>query len=75
MDPNAALARQRQLAQEILRTHYLGEELNRFAVAELAEVTDNLDEWLRKGGALPDAWEDARPFERGVVPRRRREES
>lgn len=48
MDPNANLEEQLRLAEAILDE---GEEGNR-----LAELVLALDEWIRRGGFLPEAW-------------------
>jgi hypothetical protein len=52
MDPDAALARIRVLAKEILRVppDTEGEAI------ELAETIDGLDGWLSRGGFLPTDW-------------------
>jgi hypothetical protein len=51
MDPDAALARIRHLADtnncEDARDCYL----------DLAELVQGLDEWITKGGFLPKAWQ------------------
>jgi len=53
MDPNETLARLRALAQS---GHRHGSDVE--AVAELVLA---LDEWLKKGGALPTQWAKPRP--------------
>jgi hypothetical protein len=49
MDPNANLAEQRRIALSILE----GDDGD---AERLAELVQALDEWLTKGGFLPDAW-------------------
>lgn len=61
MDPNETLAQLRnyrwrvQMALDVGTTPDDLEELAR----ALAERVDALDEWLRHGGFLPDAWASA----------------
>jgi hypothetical protein len=66
MDPNANLARQRELSQEILTivdqcsddgefTEDQELELVHLA-ANLAEHVQALDEWITRGGFLPEGW-------------------
>lgn len=72
MDPNAALKSALSSAKLIVRSTELeeGDEgwLDVFSRAEvgedLAEQVVDLDEWLRKGGFLPEAWQ--RPSPAGV---------
>lgn len=54
MDPNALLAEIRDLTKRSLElpTPSNIEDLH----VELAEKVEALDEWLSKGGFLPDAW-------------------
>lgn len=49
MDPNANLAEQLRLARD-------PEEWDHDSGTRLAELVVALDEWIRKGGFLPDAW-------------------
>lgn len=55
MDSNAALARIREVVQELdgetdeFKYGQLGEEL--------CQLVQGLDEWLSRGGFLPQAWE------------------
>jgi hypothetical protein len=55
MDPNANLVEQRRLQERIAeyasRNAFSTDDLNR-----LVELTQAMDEWLSKGGFLPDAW-------------------
>jgi hypothetical protein len=60
MDPNAALAHAREATQTVLGAVYDAKaNLNEFnyAITDLAETFDNLDEWLSKGGFLPSDWQ------------------
>lgn len=56
MDPDANLAEQRTLRNRIAeyaaRGAFFVDDLNR-----LVELSAALDEWLSKGGSLPEAWE------------------
>jgi hypothetical protein len=54
MDPNATLARIRQLTT-IGKTHVLKEDES----TELVDLISALDEWIVKGGFFPRDW---RPF-------------
>lgn len=64
MDPDTTLSIIRELVQS-LDPKYLdysdGED-----VAQLIKAIDSLDEWIIKGGFLPQAWE--RPDDRSQVP-------
>jgi hypothetical protein len=57
MDPNANLAEQRILQVIITRSN------NRklYALERLADLAKALDEWISKGGSLPDEWRMVRP--------------
>jgi hypothetical protein len=60
MDPNATLAEMLELAEQIESEH--GEWLTQISAAiRLAELGQALDQWLTRGGALPNRWEDAKP--------------
>lgn len=63
MDPNATLARIRERAQEILSIRAAGDEALA-AADELAEHVQAMDEWLSKGGFLPQAWAENCDFDR-----------
>lgn len=52
MDPNANLAEQRRLTARILNNE---SDASQDAL-RLAELAEALDEWITKGGFLPDAW-------------------
>ena len=63
MDPNANLARQREIAAEIMRLWDAATpdgEVDSDALAhlayELAEHVQALDSWIIKGGYLPGYW-------------------
>ena len=49
MDPNATLARIRELTDP-------GTVIGHDEGAELAELVEALDRWLTRGGPLPEAW-------------------
>lgn len=50
MDPNAALDEIISLANRLV-------DSDNYPAARLAELMLNLDDWLRHGGFMPDAWE------------------
>jgi hypothetical protein len=52
MDPNATLAEIRNIVTDWAQNGTDGED----AMQEMAESFGALDEWLTKGGFLPDAW-------------------
>ena len=59
MDPNANLKEQRKIASIILEWFDTATEEADFPETEaqrLAELVQSLDEWISKGGFLPDAW-------------------
>ena len=53
MDTNATLASIRRLAEEV------GAESEEPLALGLAELIQDLDEWLSRGGFLPLAWESS----------------
>ena len=61
MDPNENLRKQRELQNWI--DHYT-EPLNGDdteyveKLVELALLAESMDDWLHRGGALPDAWKN-----------------
>jgi hypothetical protein len=62
MDPNANLKEQRELTQRIMRAF---DEANSNGIDQedanrLAELVQALDEWLVKGGFLPESWRTTR---------------
>lgn len=58
MDPNKALAEMRDLVKRAhLAVH--GSDIS-YMADEMADIFEGLDEWLCKGGFLPDSWEIAR---------------
>ena len=62
MDVNATLARIRELTASTDPDH-LGD------LVELAELVRALDEWISKGGFLPDAWQRGLATERTAFTR------
>lgn len=57
MDPNENLYKQRELAARILRCDCFRDcQKCKFDGAELADLVQALDQWIRGGGALPTAW-------------------
>lgn len=62
MDPTANLATQRALASVIVttaerRTSPRGVEFEQQCI-ELAEHVEALDDWISKGGFIPDQWRE-----------------
>ena len=55
MDPNSNLKEQLHLAQHIINTDDPTVRVG--AAIRLAELVEALDEWLRRGGFRPAAWE------------------
>jgi len=55
MDPNANIAEQLRLAERILNPDASDDEVVSDAL-DLAELVHSLDDWICKGGALPEAW-------------------
>ncbi len=55
MDPNATLARMREISTAIDNAG--SDEYLAALATELRELTDAMDQWLSKGGALPEAWQ------------------
>lgn len=56
MDPDSNLENQIDIANDILNGNVEEEDLADDAAA-LAELVVALDEWLRRGGALPSSWD------------------
>ena len=54
MDPNTAL---KEIREFVIGQHY--KNLGPDEVDRLCEVFDGLDEWLSKGGFLPEDWKGA----------------
>jgi hypothetical protein len=52
MDPNANLTEQLKIAALLLND----DPNNAVAAIRLAELVEGLDEWIKGGGFLPDAW-------------------
>jgi hypothetical protein len=55
VDPNTTLDRIRVLQTVIHGASSPTDDILNYAT-ELADLTENLDEWLCRGGFLPDAW-------------------
>lgn len=55
MDPDENLREQVEIAKDILLPDLSDMELEEKAV-RLAELVVALDEWIRKGGFIPEAW-------------------
>jgi len=62
MDPNANLNEQRRIVAHMRANKYPDamspNELrdHAYAADRLVDLAEALDEWIRKGGALPDEW-------------------
>jgi hypothetical protein len=54
MDPDATLAKIRELATKIVNADELGPD----DVFNLASYVEDMDTWLSKGGFLPLAWQN-----------------
>ncbi len=52
MDPDANLKEQRDLLRKFRKRN----RLTAGEAARLAELVDSLDEWISRGGFLPEAW-------------------
>jgi len=61
MDPNANLAEQRRIAKRFLdggdqtTAEWMGD------AERLAELVEELDQWITRGGFLPEVWSRAEP--------------
>lgn len=53
MDPNANLKEQRRLCAKMIGDEY---EVDSDDAMRLVELVQALDEWIYKGGFLPDDW-------------------
>ena len=62
MDPNKQLEDIRRLARQAATAD--GEMVD-YLVADLGHAVDDLDAWLTRGGALPEAWQGAARGKRG----------
>lgn len=54
MDPDANLKEQRQIVKILLK------EFDVDIALRLVDLTQEMDQWLQKGGALPKAWTQGR---------------
>jgi hypothetical protein len=54
MDPNANLAEQRRIVTRVIA----GDDSDAAHLARLADLVQALDEWISRGGFLPDAWQE-----------------
>jgi hypothetical protein len=73
MDPNENLSEQRRLRQALLDTapgmkiNLSKSPLAREYARRLAELSEELDNWLSKGGFLPVQWASVRDHKKVVV--------
>jgi hypothetical protein len=56
MDPNANLTEQRKLSALLMYQTENDRPVDLIDVLRLAELVIALDEWIARGGFLPDAW-------------------
>jgi hypothetical protein len=56
MDPNANLREQREIIERVFDPADDDKDLDLDDLERLAELAKAMDEWLRNGGFLPDAW-------------------
>lgn len=66
MDPNANLEEQLRLANRLLSGRPASQRASRLDAARLAELVLALNEWIKKGGFLPDIWVRQRSNESGT---------
>jgi len=57
MDPNANLKEIRSLAKSVYAQWEAGLDINQGNAAELVSLVQDLDEWITRGGFLPQDWE------------------
>jgi hypothetical protein len=57
MDPNENLTEQLQIAREMTTDRDGGFTNQSESTLRLAELVIALDEWIRKGGFIPEAWD------------------
>ena len=67
MDPDANIAEQRRIAARILRAGQESRPINPQDPQRLAELVGALDEWIRHGGFLPEAWDRRRTIDREAI--------
>lgn len=67
MDPNAAIVRLRELAIELADVDDDAPGVA-YPAAELAELFQNLDAWILRGGALPASWAGAILVKGSLIP-------
>lgn len=56
MDPTANLKEQRELAAQINATIDAGDQPDLGDILRLSELVLTLDEWISRGGFLPEQW-------------------
>lgn len=67
MDPNATLADLRALVAEVIAREDKGVFLpKRQHAVDMAQLVDSLDEWLTRGGFLPNAWQPNARIDRRI---------
>jgi len=57
MDPNATLTALIELAGKVTGQYDRYQPIDPHAASTLAELATALNEWMSKGGALPEAWQ------------------
>ena len=58
MDPNVTLAELREMVARWNQATQVGDPAAKAYAEYAADAADRLDQWLSKGGFLPDAWRD-----------------
>jgi hypothetical protein len=56
MDPDANLAEQLRWAERLTEDRFSNDRERCAAGVRLAELVQALDEWIRRGGFVPDRW-------------------
>lgn len=67
MDPNANLQEQREIVARLLAGSFTSAAALQSDAYRLAELCEALDEWLTRGGFLPNAWRREDPS--GALPK------
>jgi hypothetical protein len=57
MDPNANLREIRELVKSGNATNDAGNDIGAHDASRMVELVEALDEWITRGGFLPDRWE------------------
>ncbi len=57
MDPDANLQEQRELTHKLIEALAHTTPVDEVDVARLCELVQDLDNWIKRGGFLPAAWQ------------------